>query len=581
MTGSDTECGSCRDLIAARQLFDPRDGDIDDDFASPAQKSLASLAGRLLVEISLPKLLFSWTMSLLLPAVLLGLAPLLVTAWLAAVSAHILAVTEFGAAVALVATVALGWFGWRPLWRTVEGNFWSLNALLVQPGYVFGSEFLRHVAERTLAGHATDMGRARLRATSSAAAGIIMCACAAGIAVVIWPSTQWVGTVSDLALFHRLIAPTIANAVVLVLAYFAIAALVWGFADASMDQPFDLRTFDRSASNHRRLRVAHLSDLHVVGETYGFRIESGRGGPRGNRRLSRVLERLSSLHASNPLDVVLVTGDMTDAGRASEWAEFLDTIAEYPALAARMIVLPGNHDLNIVSRTNPARLDLPFSPGKRLRQMRALSAIAAVQGDRVCVPDGKEKPWRTLNQALAPQREHIARFADHGGLRLSIYLKALFHDQFPMIVAPEQSDGLGIAIVDSNSDSHFSFTNALGYISLEQADRLIAAFDRFPRACWIVALHHHLVEYPMAVAFSERVGTALVNGRWFARKLKPFARRVVVMHGHRHIDWIGTCGLLKVVSAPSPVMGPRRCTLTFSYPYACDGLGWADLSPVA
>jgi hypothetical protein len=27
------------------------------------------------------------------------------------------------------------------------------------------------------------------------------------------------------------------------------------------------------------------------------------------------------------------------------------------------------------------------------------------------------------------------------------------------------------------------------------------------------------------------------------------------MHGHRHIGWIGACGKLKIVSAPSPVMG--------------------------
>jgi hypothetical protein len=27
------------------------------------------------------------------------------------------------------------------------------------------------------------------------------------------------------------------------------------------------------------------------------------------------------------------------------------------------------------------------------------------------------------------------------------------------------------------------------------------------------------------------------------------------MHGHRHIDWIGACGAIKIVSAPSPVMG--------------------------
>jgi hypothetical protein len=27
------------------------------------------------------------------------------------------------------------------------------------------------------------------------------------------------------------------------------------------------------------------------------------------------------------------------------------------------------------------------------------------------------------------------------------------------------------------------------------------------------------------------------------------------MHGHRHIDWIGECAGLPIVSAPSPVMG--------------------------
>ena len=27
------------------------------------------------------------------------------------------------------------------------------------------------------------------------------------------------------------------------------------------------------------------------------------------------------------------------------------------------------------------------------------------------------------------------------------------------------------------------------------------------------------------------------------------------MHGHRHIDWIGECAGLSILSAPSPVMG--------------------------
>ena len=36
--------------------------------------------------------------------------------------------------------------------------------------------------------------------------------------------------------------------------------------------------------------------------------------------------------------------------------------------------------------------------------------------------------------------------------------------------------------------------------------------QEFPRACWIIALHPHVVEYPRpAKALSERIGTALTQ----------------------------------------------------------------------
>ncbi|WP_249119462.1 MULTISPECIES: metallophosphoesterase [unclassified Bradyrhizobium] len=537
-------------------LVDPRQGDIEDDASSPGQRSLLAIAGSLLVEISLPKLLFAWTVSLLLPAVLLGLAPLIATAWFSSLSEHVLELTGIGAALVLVTVIALGWFGWRPLFRAAETNFWSLNALAVQPGYAFGREALRHLAELMFGRNADAAGRARLRAASSAGAGIMLCLCAAAVAILVWPFSRWIGSVSDLVLLHRLIVPTLANAVILVSGYLAFASLVWGFADASMDQPLDLPGFDDAPSGCRTWRVAHLSDLHVIGERYGFRIESGRGGPRGNQRLARLMVRLAAIHAADPLDLILVTGDMTDAGRATEWAEFLDVVAQHRELAALMVMLPGNHDVNIVDRANPARLDLPFSPGKRLRQMRTLSAIAAVQGERVHVVDDAGKPAATLNEALASHRKRIAAFAERGGLRRAAGLVGLFDDLFPMLLPPDREDGLGVLILNSNADTHFSFTNALGLVSVEQMRRLAAVLGRFPRAQWIVALHHHLIEYPMPVAnFSERIGTALVNGSWFVRKLRPFAKRAVVMHGHRHIDWIGACGALKIISAPSPVMG--------------------------
>jgi hypothetical protein len=37
------------------------------------------------------------------------------------------------------------------------------------------------------------------------------------------------------------------------------------------------------------------------------------------------------------------------------------------------------------------------------------------------------------------------------------------------------------------------------------------------------------------------------------------------MHGHRHIDWIGKCAGLSIVSAPSPVMEATDDADTYFY----------------
>jgi hypothetical protein len=523
-----------------------------------------AIAGRLLAEISLPKLLIAWVASIVLPAAILGLAPLIATAWVGRVFSRLLELYGIGAAIVLLAVAGVGWIGWRPLFRAAEANFWALNALGVQPGYALCREAIRHLAERAFKPKG-GAELARMRAVSCAGAGILLAVIAALVAIIVWPATQWIGSASDLAAPLHLILPTLANAVAIMSAYLAAASLVWGFADAGADQPLDLEAFDATRAGGRVWRVAHLSDIHIVGERYGFRIESGRGGPRGNERLRQAMARLEDAHAAHPLDLVLITGDMTDAGRSAEWAEFFDTIADHPDLAGRMLILPGNHDVNIVDRANPARLDLPFSPAKSLRKMRALSAIAAVGGGRLRVMNvGGAEPALTLAAALEPHREAIRTFADQGGLRLSNRLARLWHEVFPMIAPPREEDGLGVAILNSNADTNFSFTNALGMIPAADARRLTAAFDHYPKARWIVALHHHLIEYPMPVAaFSERIGTALVNGSWFQRVLKPYAGRVVVMHGHRHVDWIGACGELKIVSAPSPVMAPQSAATHF------------------
>jgi hypothetical protein len=172
----------------------------------------------------------------------------------------------------------------------------------------------------------------------------------------------------------------------------------------------------------------------------------------------------------------------------------------------------------------------------------------------------------TLSAALAPHRAAITAFADSGSFRLSRSLAALWAQAFPMVLPPAAPDGLGIVVLNSNAETHFSFTNALGMVTVAQARAIDAAMARYPDAAWILAMHHHLVEYPQrAKALSERIGTALVNGSWFVRRLQRLAGRAVVMHGHRHVDWIGNCGSLPVVSAPSPVMQAREAADTWFY----------------
>ncbi len=317
-----------------------------------------------------------------------------------------------------------------------------------------------------------------------------------------------------------------------------------------------LHKFATLPKDARTWRIVHLSDIHVVGERYGFRLESGRSGPRGNDRLHRLLDQLEAIDGKKPFDTILISGDMTDAGLSSEWAEVLDALAAHPSLQRRALMLPGNHDLNIVDRSNPARMDLPTSPDRRLRQLRTLSAMNAVHGNRVRVVDRvNRRVGGTLDQFLKPHRAAIERFADAATPIFSKAIPELWVNAFPLIVPPKDGTGLGIVLFNSNADTHFSFTNALGMISADQMLAFEIARTEYPRAAWLVALHHHLMEYPWAAKqLSMRIGTALINGNWFVRSLAPLTGRAVLMHGHRHVDWIGQCAGLPIVSAPSTVM---------------------------
>ena len=267
-----------------KPVIDPRRGDVEDDASSTKRRSLLSLAGSLLAEISFPKLILSWTMLFVVPGLLLGLAPLIASAWVTMVSRKIASpLLGIWPALLLVTLLAIGFFGARALFRMAENNFWSLNSLAVEPVYVACREGLRHLVEKLLQSRLDESQLAALRAGTAGAAGIVIFAIALAVIMAFWPSTRWLGNVADLVSPRELILVALANSIVLVTAYLAVAALVWALADATMPRLRRFWSVSR-ASGHEPV----LAGRPLVGYSCGRRAVwlSDRERPSGSARKS-------------------------------------------------------------------------------------------------------------------------------------------------------------------------------------------------------------------------------------------------------------------------------------------------------
>jgi hypothetical protein len=78
-------------------------------------------------------------------------------------------------------------------------------------------------------------------------------------------------------------------------------------------------------------------------------------------------------------DAILVSGDLTDTAAASEWKGFFDAFTGYEELFAKMVVVPGNHDVNLCDRIKSDDLDYTQ---RKINSIRFVSALDRIQGDR-------------------------------------------------------------------------------------------------------------------------------------------------------------------------------------------------------
>src|SRR3981081_3426606 len=208
-----------------RPRIDPRRGDVEDDASSTKRRSLLSLAGSLLAEISLPKLAVAWFLLIVGPGLVLGVAPVVAAVWLSKLSSKLeYPVAGIWPLGILAGTVALGWFGGRTLFRLAENSFWSLNSLAVQPAYTMCREALRQLAEGRLAARATKAQRAPLRAGAALGCGAVICAIALAVLVAVLPHADLLRGAEGVGTAGHLAVVALANTVVLVAAYLAVRA---------------------------------------------------------------------------------------------------------------------------------------------------------------------------------------------------------------------------------------------------------------------------------------------------------------------------------------------------------------------
>ena len=547
--------------MSVLRVWNLRRGDYDDNRSSPSAGGLRSLFVAALFEFNYVKAPLTFLALIVLPALLVGIAPSVVVTY-----GHVVFHTATLAGTHLVIVLCLlaallgvaFWIG-RPLLSRAFGDFRHLHYTLIFPIFVALRELLRTIAERLGGRSMTPEQLGRSRQIATAVAALLFSAGGLALAFAVQTSIGLQLIDVEHVRSWALIKTALGNAAMIIGVSTAFESLLWFWRELTLSSPALDWVPEPLQTARPTLRVAHLSDLHLVGERYGYRMEAGTRGPRGNKSFRNALRKLTAIHARTPLDCVLITGDITDAGTRAEWAEFIDLLRSCRELRQRLRFVLGNHDVNIVDRANPARSDLPWSAAQALRKFRCVLALDEIEGDRVRVVDrvsGALGPLLKDFLRYGGRVERLRALAERGGIRGRWEMEKTWDDIFPLIQAPSSENGYGLILLDSNASSHFSLTNAIGFVSPAQLKALKSVLRSFPRSAWIVLLHHAVVEYPVPnISLKDRIGLALINAPDVLAAITPYASHVVILHGHRHHDWIGTWRDIVLSSSPSVALG--------------------------
>ena len=543
--------------MIADPIWDLRHGDADDNRLSTQGGGLRGLVLSAALEFNYLKALIGFGALILGPAIVIGAIPPLVFAF-GRLKLHTAAWAAYAPGVAVVVFgVLLGlafWIG-RPLLSAAIEKFWHLHYSFVFPLFVAVREILRSVAEWFPGQRDAWEQIERRRRLGNILGSLLIGGGGLALAASFGLSTRLQFADAEGISTWPLLKATLSNAAVILGLSACAESVYWVWRELRFRGRVRDWAPDALDLAVPTVRVAHLSDPHFVGERYGYRMQSGTNGPQGNNCIYSAMRRLAQIHNANPVDRILITGDITDAGTRAEWAEFADTMEQFPELKSRLSFVPGNHDMNVVDRNNPGRYELTWSAGQPLRQFRTVLTLDMFQGGRAHVVDrttGALGPSLSEYLRSGDRLDRLRALAERAAIRGRREMTEVWDAIFPLVELPPPGARYGLILLNSNARSHFSLTNAIGVVGPSQLKAMKSILSGFPETLWLILLHHQVVEYPApSISLTDRIGLALVNAPDVLDAVARHSPRCVILHGHRHRDWIGTCSGVVLCSAPS------------------------------
>ena len=314
------------------------------------------------------------------------------------------------------------------------------------------------------------------------------------------------------------------------------------------------------------ISVAHMSDLHFVATDDEWRLESGIEPEltlrRGNARLRALFKRFVNREKSP--EVVFITGDLTDSGRRTEWLAFLRALRILRQEKKMIVAIPGNHDVNISDRFNPGRVDSPDGTFRLFRTLRMLKALAIIHRKNAVLIDDQGASRVDGGRPMTLQRFITKEISEDAKSLLSkpwctrtrVKLQDKVDEVFPIFVLIDKKRNIGAILINSCAATHLSITNAFGYLGQRQLIKLRKFLKEHSNWSFFVLLHHDICLFEgIKSTRGDDAATVLANRGELLLILRKYRNRLVVLHGHRHIDANGEIAEIQVFSARSASLG--------------------------